>query len=100
MKFEKIVFAKCDETEILGIEVIMAHLRFCLVLVYNPPSVASKLKSNFEQLLKAKVFRKPTIMVGDFNLDWSTNSVLKESFETLMSLNQYSQLVTEYTRCF
>ena len=39
-------------------------------------------------------------MVGDFNLDWSSNSSMKDSFETLMSLNQYTQLVTEYTRCF
>ena len=39
-------------------------------------------------------------MVGDFNLDWSSNSVLKESFETLMNLTQYSQLVTKYTLCF
>ena len=39
-------------------------------------------------------------MLGDFNLDWSSKSVLKQSFETLMSLNRYSQLVNEYTRCF
>ena len=39
-------------------------------------------------------------MLGDFNLDWSSKSVLKQSLETLMSLNRYSQLVNEYTRCF
>ena len=41
IKFEKIDLAKCGETEILGIELVMAHSRFCLVLVYNPPCVPS-----------------------------------------------------------
>ena len=33
IKFEKIDLAKWGETEILGIELVMAHSRFCLVLV-------------------------------------------------------------------
>ena len=97
IKFEKIDFPKCGEVYFRH---SCYHISFCLVLVYNPPRVANQLKSNFEQHLKAKILRKPIIMVGDFNLDWSSNSVLKESFETLMNLTQCSQLVTKYTICF
>ena len=87
IKFAKIDYATCGEKEILGISVIMAHLRSHLVLFHNPLSEASQFKRNFKQHLKAKIFRKLKTMVGVFNLDWSSNSVLKESFETLKGLN-------------
>ena len=72
-----------------------------MVLVYNPPCIASAdLSRNFEKVLDANNLRKPTVIIGDFNIDWSGNSQNKENLETLMRLHQYEQLVKEYTRCF
>ena len=50
--------------------------------------------------MDANNLRKPTVTIGDFNIDWSGNSQNKENLETLMRLHQYEQLVKEYTRCF
>ena len=50
--------------------------------------------------MDANNLRKPTVIIGDFNIDWSGNSQNKENLETLMRLHQYEQLVKEYTRCF
>ena len=75
-------------------EIVAANSRFCLVLVYNPPCIASAdVSRNFEKLLDANNLRKPTVIIGDFNIDWSGNSQNKENLETLMRLHPYEQLV-------
>ena len=100
--FENLDVADCRETEMLCIKIKCIVSEFCLMLVYNPPSVASSIVDNFEALFsKSDVFlKKPTVVVGDFNIDWSTHSTIKNNFDTLMSLHHYNQLVTEYTRCY
>ena len=70
------------------------------MLVYNPPCGATGIHDQFEELLESKLLNRPTIIIGDFNIDWSTTSSFQEKFETLMSLNNFRQLITEYTRIF
>ena len=54
VKFEKVDLVLCGGTEVLCIEIVAANSRFCLVLVYNPPCIASAdVSCNFEKLLDA-----------------------------------------------
>ena len=95
---KKVDLALCGGNEILCIKIVAANSRFRLVIVYNPPCIASTdVSRNFEKLLDANNLRKPTVIIGDFNIDWSGNSQNKENLETLMRLHQYEQLVKEYT---
>ena len=101
LKFERLETATCKGAEILSIRVIAPESEFCLFLVYNPPCTSSLIYEQFETLFEQKILTKrPTIITGDFNIDWSLESTLKEKFETLMSLNSFEQLVDKPTRCF
>ena len=100
IKFEKVDLALCGGTEVLCIKIVAANSRFFLVHVYNAPCIASTdVSCNFEKLLDANNFRKPTVFIGDFKIDWSGNSLNKENLETFLRLNQYEQLVEEHNRC-
>ena len=52
------------------------------MLVFNPLCVASSIADNFEVLFsKFDVFlKKPTVVVGDFNIDWSKHSTIENNF--------------------
>ena len=39
-------------------------------------------------------------MSGDFNIDWSKESTIKEKFDTLMSLHSFNQVIDSPLRCF
>ena len=85
IKFERVDMPACKGAEIL---------------VYNPPSSASHIVAQFASILEANLLKKRKIIIGDFNIDWSSETCLKESFDTLMSLHNFEQIIDVPTRCF
>ena len=100
IKFELKDIVISGRAEILVLTVHSCQRDFCLILVYNPPSVATEILDAFDELFKTKVSAKQAIVVGDFNIDWSQESKLKNDFETLMNLHNFKQLITDHTRVF
>ena len=99
-EYKRVNSASCGTAEVLAIDVVSCKSKFRLMLVYNPPSVSSGIVTQFENLFTPKMLKIPTIILGDFNIDWASESNLKDSFDTLMSLNQFDQLISEFTREF
>ena len=93
IKYERVNLASCGTAEVLAIDVVSYKSKFRLMLVYNPPSVSSGIVTQFENLFTPKMLKIPTIIFGDFNIDWASELNLKDSFDTLMSLNQFDQLI-------
>ena len=100
IKFERVDMPACRGAEILVIKVIVANSELCIALVYNPPSSASHIVDQFASILEANLLKKRTIIIGDFNIDWSSDTSLKENFDTLMSLHNFQQIIDVPTRCF
>jgi hypothetical protein len=71
----------------------------CLLLVYCPPGRAGSLLSFFEELFDGTTLGvSNTIVIGDFNVDWLKNSTHKANISDMMSLHNFTQLVSEPTR--
>lgn len=86
------------KTECLSVEINSKQSKICIILVYNPPSSNTLIADDLERLFESRKFHEPTIVLGDFNIDWLKKSPLKKNVETLMSLNGLRQLVNEPTR--
>ena len=102
IKFDRVDLANCQGAELLAIKITNSSSEMNVVLVYNPPQAANQIVDQFEKLFcnHSQFTKKQTLIIGDFNIDWSSETKLKDRFETLMSLYSYQQLINGYTRCF
>lgn len=101
MYFESdIAFEKVDVSlyELLFINVQFKLTKLGLILVYIPPASISGIMKQFEYIFSNNNLETSTLISGDFNINWNWNSVLKENFETLMSLNNFKQLINQFIR--
>jgi hypothetical protein len=97
-KFEILDISLCDNVDILAIKLFSGKFKVSLVLIYNPPCTKHSIYNCFEKIFSSNILGKDSIIIGDFNIDWAKHSLFKDKFETLMSLNHYTQLITNFTR--
>ena len=65
------------KTECLSVEINSKQSKICIILVYNPPSSNTLIADDLERLFESRKFHEPTIVLGDFNIDWLKKSPLK-----------------------
>ena len=95
IKFDRVDLANCQGAEFLAIKITNSSSEMNVVLVYNPPQAANQIVDQFEKLFcnHSQLTKKQPLIIGDFNIDWSSETKLKDRFETLMSLYSYQQLI-------